>query len=469
MACRRHPTFAPFPGVMHGACSGGSHQEEQHRAAVRVPRAPVTHSYPTGDKKNHLALLLGGRPLIRLALGNFECDWTVSPTINDHSALFQECDAFPNLDEDEVDFDAEGLKRPLGQMLNRLELLGYTLEYARTEFEWSAYPGAFDSSFFSFKMFAGALAKLDVVAVSPAYPSSKRTTFFSAEIAKRLGLNTETISQNAEISTLSDAMQRLSTGSILRLLAENLSNLCLDVVWRTDDLFGMQFATFNDKPPLRESSRFLLVTEGSSDASILKRAFESYMPEVSDFFKYVDMDKGYPFSGTGNVYNFAKGLASIGIENKVLILYDNDAEGVYNHNRTTAFLSNTKNITSMLLPQLPLADRTFNSVGPDGQRMSDIDGSACAIECYLDLGPNPRIRWTNYNKHLDRYQGELEQKEEYTKTFLKQNLKNETYRCDKLLLLLKSIVSQCSAMRSAIEISSVPSRYPVHFNGSTVS
>ncbi|MCT7667408.1 HEPN/Toprim-associated domain-containing protein [Shinella kummerowiae] len=407
--------------------------------------------------------------MIRLALGNFECDWTVDPTINDHSALFQECDAFPRLDEHEVDLEVEGLKRPLGQIVNRLELLGYSLEYARTEFEWSAYPGIFDSNFFSFEMFAGALAELDVAAVSPVYPSKKRTTFFSAEIAKRLGLKTRKISQNATISTLSYAMQRLSAGSILRLLAENPSNLSLDVVWRTDDVFGMQFATFNDKPPLKESNRFLLVTEGSSDASIIKRAFDLYMPEVSDFFKYVDMDKGYPFTGTGNVYNFAKGIASIGIENKVLIIYDNDAEGIYNYGRTIDLLENAKNIAVMLLPQLPLADRTFKSVGPDGQRMSDIDASACAIECYLDLGPNTRIRWTNYNKHLDRYQGELERKEVYTKQFLNPNLRKENYRSDKLILLLKSIVSHCSAMRSAIEITSVPLRYPVHFNGLTVS
>ena len=50
-------------------------------------------------------------------------------------------------------------------------------------------------------------------------------------------------------------------------------------------------------------------------------------PHIADFFKFVDMEEGYPFSGTGNFFRFTQGLASIGILNNVVVIYDNDAEG----------------------------------------------------------------------------------------------------------------------------------------------
>src|SRR5207302_707086 len=46
-------------------------------------------------------------------------------------------------------------------------------------------------------------------------------------------------------------------------------------------------------------------------------------------------NEGYPFSGTGNLYNFTKGLISIAVQSNIVIIYDNDAEGVSSFNRTT--------------------------------------------------------------------------------------------------------------------------------------
>jgi hypothetical protein len=54
--------------------------------------------------------------------------------------------------------------------------------------------------------------------------------------------------------------------------------------------------------PVDQSSRFLIVTEGSSDAAIIGKAFRLLSPHIADFFDFVDMEEGYPFSGTGNVF-----------------------------------------------------------------------------------------------------------------------------------------------------------------------
>lgn len=45
------------------------------------------------------------------------------------------------------------------------------------------------------------------------------------------------------------------------------------------------------------------------------------------------MEEGYPFSGTGNLFKFVQGLISIAVQNNVIVMFDNDAEGVASFNR----------------------------------------------------------------------------------------------------------------------------------------
>ena len=115
---------------------------------------------------------------------------------------------------------------------------------------------------------------------------------------------------------------------VLRLLAENPSNLDREVAWRFSDLAE---GGWIDEESLYEgltaSDSFLLVTEGSSDTSILKKSLELVELEVADFFNFIDMGENYPFTGTGNVVRFCEGLAKINIQNRVLIILDNDTAG----------------------------------------------------------------------------------------------------------------------------------------------
>ncbi len=49
-----------------------------------------------------------------------------------------------------------------------------------------------------------------------------------------------------------------------------------------------------------------------------------------------------------------------------------------------------------------------------------MNGKAVAIECFLDLSRNagtPAIRWTSFNHNMGAYQGELVDKEEFTRAF----------------------------------------------------
>ena len=57
----------------------------------------------------------------------------------------------------------------------------------------------------------------------------------------------------------------------------------------------------------------------------------------------------------------------------------------------------------------------------DGSSPANINGRAAAIECYPDFGPSPRFRWSNDNHHIEAYQGELIDKDNYKRAFLYQS------------------------------------------------
>jgi hypothetical protein len=181
------------------------------------------------------------------------------------------------------------------------------------------------------------------------------------------------------------------------------------------------------------------VTEGSSDAAILRHALKLLRPHLADFFDFVDMEEGYPFSGTGNVYRFVQGLISIAVQNKILVLFDNDAEGLANYRRCAA-LNVPANMRILSLPDLP-AFTAFPAVGPDGERVSDINGRAAAIECYLDLDEKARVRWTGYNQTSGAYQGELDGKTRYMRAFLQQCQRENGYDYSRIEHVLNVLVA----------------------------
>ena len=200
-------------------------------------------------------------------------------------------------------------------------------------------------------------------------------------------------------------------------------------------------------PNARRSQTFLIATEGSSDTHILKHAFSLLRPEISDFFRFIDMHDGHPFPGAGNLVKFAMGLAKIDVHNHIVFLLDNDVEGVLAY-REIQRLRLPPNMRATHLPRLDEL-RSIQARGPEGVGPTDINGRAAAIECYLDLHVpglmSPEIRWTNYKKKVDAYQGVLCDKQSYTKVFLKQNRASlATYNFTKISKLLDHIVAICT-------------------------
>jgi len=206
------------------------------------------------------------------------------------------------------------------------------------------------------------------------------------------------------------------------------------------------------------------VTEGSSDAGIIRHALKLLKPHLLDFFNFVDMNEGYPFSGTGNLFNFTKGLISIAVQNNVVIVYDNDAEGVFNLNRTNR-LNIPRNMRVLKLPDRP-EFLAFQTVGPMGTQTGNINGRAAAIECYLDVGASPTVRWTSYSRELDIYQGELVGKTEFMRRFYEIGAVDGSYDLSKISAVVSMLISECGAMQEANMLSDLKKQIENEFGAS---
>lgn len=413
--------------------------------------------------------------MINLSVGRLEIDWGKNSSFSDHSPLFQPSDVAQvpyyyvdeeNPDEEDGGYNLiteykDGLSKPLDQVVERINLLGHTLDYARREFEYLAGLNHFDIERFSFDQLAQALASVDVQSISADYGEGEDFgKFFRRYIFDRLGL--ESIVDDPEYVRfhVGEGMENVSAYTILHLLARNPTAKTLPVNWQFADVeYGGWARRDHFIKPLDQSNRFLIVTEGSSDAGIIRHAFKILRPHLADFFDFVDMNEGYPFAGTGNLHNFAKGLISISVQNNVIIIYDNDAEGVSSFNRTTK-LNVPANMRVLKLPDLP-EFRTFDTIGPSGKHRADINGRGAAIECYLDAGKSPVVRWNNFNKELDVYQGELVGKTEIMKRFYTIKEPQIEYDFSRISAVLDMIIDECTSMREIARFAALEAELPV--------
>ena len=230
---------------------------------------------------------------------------------------------------------------------------------------------------------------------------------------------------------------------LVRVLCENPTAKDLPLQWYMADHVENGWSKEEDlSPKLEDKDKILIVTEGKSDTFILQTSINKLFPAISDFFYFIDMEENYPFTGTGNLYNFASGLTKIKIQNKTIIVFDNDEAGIFSYNKCQEKLDAIPNLKFYHLPDMD-EFKNFLTVGPTGDSYQDINGKAVSIECFLDLDFNspkiPKVRWTIYNEKSNKYQGALISKDEYTRTF-KKHLEDEHYRKDKLYFLINDLI-----------------------------
>lgn len=420
---------------------------------------------------------------IELRLGKVSLSYSKNSMGIDYGFLFQDND-LTRRKSDGIDYDyyeehpektqeldefEETFSRLLPRVIPRLNLLGFTLEKARIEYqsvvsyaeEISSMGDTEDSKkeYLTFEEFCNLacrypLAELDDNYVD--YIISQGRFADDIDLFDRVPCDYSSDLYWSDASYLSAKVCILSAESMLQIFALNEANKNVEVTWA----FGpIVHAGWVEREEFRagaiKKQKVLIATEGTSDARIIRRALDVLRPDVADFFNFIDVDENHPFWGTGNLVKFAEGLLRIDVLNQVLFVFDNDAEGV-DAFRKLERLNLPSNMRSMLLPDLEEL-RKFKTLGPEGVNTSDINGRAAAIECYLDLNleqyPPAQITWSNFKKDINAWHGALDFKESYSKYFYKQSedmLRNGSYDTSKLLKLIDELIRESGLITPVI-------------------
>ena len=389
--------------------------------------------------------------MITLGVGKLEINWGKNDFYENFRDLFQPNDwkDIKYYYADNVVEIKKGYSRKLALVKPRLDLLGYTLEniktiYESTYTEYCDVMGEYADSVLTFEEYFNVFSKINL---------SKVNTLTEDDDWDFGEYVTKCIFEDKEIQRLlkkyslgrksGEFYENLPPRLLVRVLCENPTAKDLPLQWYMADHVENGWSKEEDlSPKLEDKDKILIVTEGKSDTFILQTSINKLFPAISDFFYFIDMEENYPFTGTGNLYNFASGLTKIKIQNKTIIVFDNDEAGIFSYKKCKEKLDAISNLKFYHLPDMD-EFKNFLTVGPTGDSYQDINGKAVSIECFLDLDFNsskaPRVRWTIYNEKSNKYQGALISKDEYTRTF-KKHLEDEHYRKDKLYFLINDLI-----------------------------
>ena len=423
---------------------------------------------------------------IELKIGGVSLDYAKNSMGNDYGFLFQEADVtrirsdgidyeyYAEHPEEQAELEVAELAyvRPLARVIPRLNLLGHTLETAKIEYQClineensllGEMPVAHDKrGWLTFEEFC-CLANLfplneladeyvDFGDKERAKVAQGRFAEHYADFSRLPSLGVYN-SYWSESSYLSNKICILSAESMLQIFSQNPGNMNAEVVWE----FGLIVSAGWVNQGMFQAGAgrqqtVLVATEGASDARIIRRALDVFRPDVSDFFRFIDGEERHVFWGTGNLVKFAEGLIRIDIQNRVIFLLDNDAEGIDAYNKLCNFKM-PETMRSMLLPDLE-EFQSFPAMGPEGVVNSNINGRAAAIECYLDLNliqyPPAQVIWSNYKKEINAWHGALEHKDSYTDYFFKHSCKDllaGSYDSSKLIKVLDSLIAEAALLR----------------------
>jgi hypothetical protein len=361
---------------------------------------------------SYAVLELGGHEIL---MGKNHHVWT-------HQTIFQDDDLtwISGAKNSGLQRQKRGYKARLGDLLPRLELMGINLDRVRWAFE-NPHPSYDEIADVSFERLLQILHSVD-------FP-------FASE-------------QKGDDRTpgIGSLVFHMGPYEVCRLIAERPDFHDLELVWDFMDVVeGGWYAADDFSVGLDAQSKILLITEGTSDISVIRHALNILRPKIADFFTFIDMGKNYPFPGAGDLRKFVEGLNAIGVQNRALAIFDNDSAGV----------GEMADLSKNLLPNLKVAKlpdlevfRMFPTIGPSGETiLDDINGRACGIESYLDLLPDDRIRWGNPARKGGTKQGAFDRKSTIRKDFMKSKA-GDAYDFSKIEAVLDLIQSECSSFGS---------------------
>lgn len=310
---------------------------------------------------------------------------------------------------------------PAEKVRRRMEVQGYTAQRCKALWE---------------REYAHHIARAEELAASGDYPG------FAKEIAEQKGLTFETWQAKQSAAGV-DEFIRFGGVHIFNF-ADSFAALALyidvykpEAIWTdfTDYLEGydpsLSIHENLDAQPvdfeldfIEASGNVLILTEGTSDTKILSKAIRAMYPEFADMYEFIDFEEFKIEGGVSAVTKMIKAFAGVRMAQKTIGLFDNDAAGWEQKDLLNRMTNLPPSIRTMVLPDVEIG-MDYPTLGPEGLRNMNVNGSACAIELFLgrdalsDENGNLRpIRWSSWNKAAQRYQGELDNKNTATQHFL---------------------------------------------------
>ena len=161
-----------------------------------------------------------------------------------------------------------------------------------------------------------------------------------------------------------------------------------------------------------ENSNRIVLTEGATDAWVLKRSLKILYPYLADYYSFLDFDSARNPGGAGQLASLVKGFAAAGIANRVIALFDNDAAG-RDAMRTLERARLPPNFATLKYPDTEFL-RCYPTLGSSGSSDLDVNGLAASIELYFgeDIlrgsdGLLAPVQWQGYVQSIGVYQGEV--------------------------------------------------------------
>lgn len=171
----------------------------------------------------------------------------------------------------------------------------------------------------------------------------------------------------------------------------------------------------------------VIITEGVSDEKILKTALKVIYPDLEKNIRFLNHDFK-PENGSSAVIKMIKSFASAGINNRILVVLDNDAAASEAMKNLPERMP--KNIKIIQYPNIKLLEK-YPTIGPQGEIIMNVNGLAGAIEMYVgedilkDKNNNlEKIQWGGYMQRVKKYQGSLLNKSDIQKRFKNKDKSN---------------------------------------------
>ena len=187
-----------------------------------------------------------------------------------------------------------------------------------------------------------------------------------------------------------------------------------------------------------QNAPIIILTEGSSDIEIIRNGMELLYPHLVLYYKFFNFHGFRAPGGAGNLVGMVKSFASVGISNKVIAIFDNDA-AAEDACRSLFSISLPSNIVICKYPNIGFLEN-YPTLGPGGRTNLDVNGLAASIELYLGadvlVGNNKEfypVQWKGFVEGIGKYQGEVMNKSEIQSNFV-----NKVKKCKESPELINS-------------------------------